>query len=59
MTYPDGEIVTTGYNNLMQLVSLIGKSTYVSTSAYDSALEQSNASIETITVIDPRDPLFG
>ncbi|MEI7846311.1 MAG: RHS repeat-associated core domain-containing protein [Chloroflexota bacterium] len=37
MTYPDGEVVTTAYNNLMQPNSLIGDNTYEANAAYDSA----------------------
>ena len=37
MTYPDGEVVTTAYNNLMQPNSLIGDNTYESNAAYDSS----------------------
>jgi len=37
MEYPDGETVTTTYNADMQPTSVIGTSTYVQSSTYDSA----------------------
>jgi RHS repeat-associated protein len=37
MTYPDGEVVNFTYNNQMLLNSVIGTSTYVQSTAYDSA----------------------
>jgi RHS repeat-associated protein len=38
MKYPDGEIVTTGYNNNMLPTSVIGTDTYAQSIAYDSAM---------------------
>jgi len=37
MTYPDSEVVTFGYNNRMLLDTVIGTSTYVGSTTYDSA----------------------
>jgi RHS repeat-associated protein len=37
MTYPDGEVVNFTYSNQMLLNSVIGTSTYVQSTAYDSA----------------------